>query len=962
MKITFQNQTINENDNRTESNRTEKNSWGKDKTWRSKKSVNVNFGAVYESGQAAVPMSSLEKEENNKGKSLMELQQDAGNANVALQQDYMTLLSHTMSQEDYAKACEDGFDPRELDQDTAVTIVDKIKAELVRSGQQIAGYTDDIDMDTLAAAVGSDTLARSIEEQFRSADLPLTQENINELKSAWDMAASLKEPEEGAVSYLVDNGLEPEIWNLYVAENSGAKVQNNDVPQELQEQMDKVIADAGLTVNDENRQKAQWLVSADLALTTDTLQQLVELDGISYPVTEDTFAQAAAAAIAEGKSPMYANLGRQDTIYEKADKMLQDWFSDAKWNATAENLAARKQLEEIRLRMTAEVNVKLLQSDFSIDTAPMEQLIAALRKAEAEVAGKYFPGESQAVTKYETYTQAVQVASELPGLPAGVLGPYSLEQNAATETVSDFHKEGAAMQKAYEEAGERYETLMTAPRSDLGDSIRKAFSNVDDILTDMSLEKTSENQRAVRILAYNNMEITSENIEKVKEADRQVTAVVDRLTPKNVLQMIRDGVNPLEKTFDELESYFSQNPESYEEEVEDYSRFLYQLERKKDVTEEERKAYIGIYRMVHQVEREDGAAVGAVVNTGAELQFSTLLTAARSRRASHMDWKVSEDTGLTQEIHLSENNISEQIRMGMAKEVLTEVSDDGESRAAYDREGLQQMREAGNTTPEAAELLQRGEVPISASNLLAAQALMDDPAEMFGNLRRYREKYRQEKEVPQTVTGTGEVPAGTETSELWEQLDQQNFAEDYRTMLQNTAEDVETMSLEQADEHLDVKQLQLVHKQLCLAESLQAKQEYFLPMFLGEQLAGVHLTLQQRAGTAGAVEIRVNAGDMELEAHLQVKGDTIDGYLIGNTPEEVTKLEKTSDIFLERIQTDTSADWKAEKLPIVSSRDMTRMAAGETKNADTIESRIDTEQLYRLAKGFLQAVADSSGK
>ena len=329
MKITFQNQTINETDNRTESNRTEKNSWGKDKTWRSKKNVNVNFGAVYESGQAAVSMPSLEKEENNKGKSLMELQQDAGSANVALQQDYMTLLSHTMSHEDYAKACEDGFDPRELDQDTAVTIVDKIKAELVRSGQQIAGYTDDIDMDTLAAAVGSDTLARSIEEQFRSADLPLTQENINELKSAWDMAASLKEPEEGAVSYLVDNGLEPEIWNLYVAENSGAKVQNNDVPQELQEQMDKVIADTGLTVNDENRQKAQWLVSARLPLTTDTLQQLVELDGISYPITEDAFARAAAAAIAEGKSPMYANLGRQDTIYEKADKMLQDWFSDS---------------------------------------------------------------------------------------------------------------------------------------------------------------------------------------------------------------------------------------------------------------------------------------------------------------------------------------------------------------------------------------------------------------------------------------------------------------------------------------------------------------------------------------------------------------------------------------------------------------------------------------------------------
>ena len=114
-----------------------------------------------------------------------------------------------------------------------------------------------------------------------------------------------------------------------------------------------------------------------------------------------------------------------------------------------------------------------------------------------------------------------------------------------------------------------------------------------------------------------------------------------------------------------------------------------------------------------------------------------------------------------------------------------------------------------------------------------------------------------------------------------------------------------------------------------------------------------------------AMSKRMNAqieGLSVLEAHLQVNGEHIEGYLVGNTPEEVTKLEKTSDIFLEWIQTDTSADWKAEKLSVVSSRDMTRMAAGETQNAETIESRADAAQLYRLAKGFLQAVADSSGK
>ena len=956
MKITFQNQTVNETDNRTESIRTDKNTWSKDKTQRSKKSGNVNtFGAVYESGQMAMPVGN---DENNKGKSLIELQQDAANTNVALQQDYMTLLSHIMSQEDYAKACEDGFDPRELDQDTAVTIVDKIKAELVRSGQNIAGYTDDIDLDTLAAAVGSDTLAQSIEEQFRAADIPLTPENVEELKTAWDLASSLQRPQEGEVGYLVDNGLEPEIWNLYVAENSGAKVQQNEVPQELQEQMDKVITDAGLPVNDETRQRAQWLVGAGLPLTTDTLQQLVELDTIIYPVSEDAFAQAAATAVAEGKSPVHADLGRRQNIYEKAAEMVQDWFSDAKWNAAAENLTARKQLEEIRLRMTAEVNVKLLQSDFSIDTAPMEQLIEALKRAEAEVADKYFPGDTDAVTKYETYTQTVQVTNELPGLPVGVLGPYSLEQKASRVTVAEFHGEGKALQTAYTEANERYETLMTAPRRDLGDSIRKAFTNVDDILTDMSLEKTPENQRAIRILAYNRMELTSENIASVIEADRQVTAVIEKLTPKNVLQMIREGVNPLEKTFGELENYFAENPQSYEETAEDYSRFLYQLEQKKDITESERKAYIGIYRMVHQIEREDGAAVGAVVNTGAQLQFSTLLAAARSRRTSHMDWKVSDDTGLTQEVHFSENNISEQISVGMAKEILTEVSEDAESREAYYQECMQQMREAADTGSEAAQLLQKGEVTTSASNLVAAQALLEDPAELFGNLQRYREKYRKEKEAP--AVETGNEPA--EAAKLWQQLDGQEFPNNYNTMLQDAMQDTETISLEQAENHLDVKQLQLAHKQLHLAESLQDRQEYFLPMYLGDRLAGVHLTMQQGSGETQTVDIRVDAGEEQLEAHLQVAGERVEGYLVGNTPEEVTKLEKTSDIFLEWIQTDTSADWKAEKLPIVSSRDMTRMAAGETQNAENIESRADAGQLYRLAKGFLQAVADSSGK
>lgn len=152
---------------------------------------------------------------------------------------------------------------------------------------------------------------------------------------------------------------------MYVAENSGAKVQQNTVPQELQDQMDKVITDAGLPVNDENRQKAQWLVGAGLPLTTDTLQQLAELDTIDYPVSEDALHRQRHRHSRRG-NPLFMRIWHGRKYIRESHRNGTGLVLGCKWDVTAENLAARKQLEEIRLRMTAEVNVKLLQSDFPL--------------------------------------------------------------------------------------------------------------------------------------------------------------------------------------------------------------------------------------------------------------------------------------------------------------------------------------------------------------------------------------------------------------------------------------------------------------------------------------------------------------------------------------------------------------------------------------------------------------------
>lgn len=63
-------------------------------------------------------------------------------------------------------------------------------------------------------------------------------------------------------------------------------------------------------------------------------------------------------------------------------------------------------------------------------------------------------------------------------------------------------------------------------------------------------------------------------------------------------------------------------------------------------SQEERASYIGTYRLIHQVEQSDGAAVGALVNQGADITMRNLMMAVRSeRRSGKMDYSVDESFG-----------------------------------------------------------------------------------------------------------------------------------------------------------------------------------------------------------------------------------------------------------------------------------------------------------------------------
>lgn len=869
-----------------------------------------------------------------RNKNIVQLPLESAETDVQNMRNQLTVMSHTMSDEDFAKMQKEGYDPADMKPEEAVTILDKIKSELVKAGVHVEGYTDSLDMDTLAAAMGSEALARSVAESFAYQDIPMEQSNVDKVLNALNMAEQIGVPDESTYYYMAANNGFAVLRDFYFASASGSKVEleqnsqyfgeavkgyitkNVGSPEEagssadlnIEDEIDKLMERQGLEASQEERKVAAWLIEKGLPAEKATIERMKEVFAVPFPLREELVIQTAAAAIADGISVEEKNLADPTSNLEKAVALYEKYQGD-KGLALVQD---RRMLEEVRLHMTVETNLKLLQSGFSIDTAPIEETIEALKNIEQELAKQYFPQDNQAGVKYQQFKETGRILQELPKLPAATIGSFA--ERTAEGTLEQFHGEGKALEAALRKAGESYETMGTAPRADLGDHIRKAFAGVDALLEECAYELTEENRKAVRILGYNRMEITPENIERIKEATRTVDRVVEEMTPAATLKMIRDGVNPLEATLLQLEEYFESLPQDYAQETEKYSRFLYRLEQTGQLTETEKEAFIGCYRLLRQVEKSDGAAIGALVNSGAELNFSNLLSAVRSGHFKGLDAKVDDSLGALSEEAYVKFSISEQIQAGFG----------AEQREA--------MKEAAKAPAQAFEALERGQMEPTAENVLAV-------ASMEQKLREVLTKQEQR------------IRSKEAFKESWQKLsNKEEFLQEYEGFLQETIENVEENTFKEADSTVDVRQLQLFHKQLHIMQSLEAAEEYYFSMEIGGELTGIHLQFEESEEGKGLVRMTLESEKLgRLAGALQVQNDRVEGYFVGNQEEAVMKLRKSSDI----VNKNLGEEWKFCEVEFIHS-ESNHIPMDWTRKST--ETQVSNDSLYRLTKNFLQAV------
>ena len=174
----------------------------------------------------------------------------------------------------------------------------------------------------------------------------------------------------------------------------------------------------------------------------------------------------------------------------------------------------------------------------------------------------------------------------------------------------------------------------------------------------------------------------------------------------------------------------------------------------------------------------------------------------------------------------------------------------------------------------------------------------------------------------------------------------------YAQLLDGVLDAVEEATFAEADSSVDVRYMQLSHKQLTVAAALAGNEEYYLPMYVGDTLARVHLTFDRTGEEKGTVTVAVALSEeAHIRARLYLEEGTVRGIFCAEGKFEVNKLRETADTFRE----EAGHNWKVGDISVVASGRRVPEPVGTKEH-----ERTESAELYRVAKVFLQSVQSAA--
>lgn len=528
----------------------------------------------------------------------------------------------------------------------------------------------------------------------------------------------------------------------------------------------------------------------------------------------------------------------------------EDFLSDEK------SLHTLKCLEELRLKMTFEAAYILEKNGIDVDTEELSKLVGELSKLDMAAGGvQNSPNPSQTdnggfgyqnaendVTVGENDTDYRKVMYELGALksaPCAAIGDAVQNKEAAGEdnmSLADIEKSALKLQRQYKDADAAYETMGTQIRPDLGDKVNKAVeASTDNVLKDLELDDTEENRRAVRILAYNSMEITRARVEKVKKVDKTVNNILDRMTPDIALDMLRDGSDIMNSDIDELSAELENRIADKEVmTTQTFAEFLYAQNRKGSMSDEERTEYMALYSIVNKLTKDDGKAVGQLVNQNMDATMGNLVTSYMIGKAAGIDASAS-DGGSSYENNSEHNNA----KLEYYKELLSKLSE---------------------LPKEAAQIVADNELPHTINNLAAAGALYADNAFVYKELKKSDVNAELDRFI-QNMDSKKELLA-----------DYDELAEQLKEAVNTAAEDGKTA---------DIGLLRQLSSSMSVIDSLAKHNTFYVPYDSEKGTGAIRLSVVEDSDNAGSFTVDMDDSEEgHISVNARIQDDSITAYVL----------------------------------------------------------------------------------
>lgn len=528
-----------------------------------------------------------------------------------------------------------------------------------------------------------------IDKALRDNGLPNTSSNINALENLQNKVKYISDVSDIAISNIIKQDTDLTVKNIYTGIfTAGEKnISNTNFnPEEFKEEIGNYLSENDIELTEKNVSYSKFLFSEDLPITKENIIKVDLLKNINNYINEELILNNGALNIKNNSSVLDVNIfnlikgnsvvsedlytetiSNLPTITEEnvnylINKNIPITLSNFNKNInnylniqeeTQQIINTKKTLLEIQMKLTYEASQRLYKNNIDINVMPIEAALDTLKEQERlyyETNIKIvedIPNES----KVESMVDVFNKIGRFNLLTNNVYGDILLNK-------VDFSIDGIDNSYNYAKARDGYEVFQTVVSPKYGDAFYKVKPLFKEFLENMDIEITDKNIKAAIILSKNDIDITEENLLKIKLIDVKIENVYDRLHPIIVANMIKSGLNPAKMHIDEVIKYIDNHDDILGNNLRDkIASYILELDDSKTLNKGDREAIIAVYKMLNSIVKNDSVALGVMLKNGFNMTLGNMLDSYKNYKRNDLNYNIDDDFGMLDTIVGNEDTI-----------------------------------------------------------------------------------------------------------------------------------------------------------------------------------------------------------------------------------------------------------------------------------------------------------------